>query len=124
MGYVRSTFYSPVFQPFLSEQVCKHVRACVGFCIGAFLMQFHLEPLQVGLVYFGGSAIYLISAFFIGPLSDRLVRALPPKLSTDNLTQCLGSSVVHCVWPDGNIFDTIPSWSSRIHCHSVSLQAS
>ena len=32
--------------------------------------------------------------------------------------------MVHCVWLDGNIFDTISSWSSRIHYHSVSLQAS
>ena len=36
-------------------------------------MQFDLGPLQVGLVFFSANVAYFVTAFVIGPLSDKLV---------------------------------------------------
>ena len=80
-------FYAPIFQPFLSEQVrdtANRLNSCTcSNILSAFGPQFNLDTTVVGFVFFLEPMTYLITAFFAGPLSDKLVRTHGPLQSFD-----------------------------------------
>ena len=78
-------FYTPNFQPFLSEQV-RDTANCLNSCTCSNILsasgpQFNLDTTVIGFVFFAAPMAYLITALFAGPLSDKLVRTHDPLQS-------------------------------------------
>jgi hypothetical protein len=40
-------------------------------------LQFHLNPLEVGLLFSSAPTAFLVTTFLVGPLSDRLASIIP-----------------------------------------------
>ncbi len=78
LAYNSLSFYAPTLQPFLKQQVSHniidlHPVRCPY--LHATVIQFNLNPVQVGLVFFISSAPYTLASFFVGSLSEKVVSA-------------------------------------------------